>query len=68
MEEGNLSMETEALRSVIHTGSLFERIVGASRLAGGFVCYIDLWQEILKNIIKLGNFVNRIRLSKRLGK
>ncbi|EKE13866.1 MAG: hypothetical protein ACD_12C00776G0001, partial [uncultured bacterium] len=39
MAEQNPSMETEALRSVIHTGSLFERIVGESRLAGSFVCY-----------------------------
>jgi len=47
MEEINPSMEAEALRSVIHTGSLFERIVGASRLAGSFVFLgKNLCQEI----------------------
>ena len=39
-------METEALRSVIHTGSLFERIVGVSRLAGSFVCYKDMARNL----------------------
>jgi len=37
MEEGKPSTETEALRSVIHTGSSIERKMGASRLAGSFV-------------------------------
>ena len=46
MVEGNPSMETEALRSVIHTGSLFERIVGVSRLAGSFVCYKDMARNL----------------------
>ena len=47
-ERKNPSVGTEALRSVIHTGSLSERVVGASRLAGSFV----FWEKSMARNLK----------------
>mgnify|MGYP001615314580 CR=1 FL=1 len=67
MVEGNPSMETEALRSVIHTGSLFERIVGVSRLTGSFVCYKDMARN-LKRYYQAWELRQQNKIFKEIGK
>lgn len=54
MEEKSPHMETEVLRSFIHTALLFKRIVGENRLKGSFICYRTYGKKSQKILSSMG--------------